>query len=102
MAGIEPLRPPVDGVLIREPSFQPNTRRQKRWGWSSDRTGLGERSAQSGTSRGRGYRGGMADDVLYYGDNLDVLRRHIKDETVDLVVEELLGGNDMDYLPQDG
>src|SRR6267378_5509733 len=27
----------------------------------------------------------MADNVLYYGDNLDVLRRHIKDETVDLV-----------------
>jgi DNA modification methylase len=27
----------------------------------------------------------MADNVLYYGDNLDVLRRHIKDETIDLV-----------------
>jgi len=27
----------------------------------------------------------MADNVLYYGDNLDVLRRHVKDETVDLV-----------------
>ena len=27
----------------------------------------------------------MADNVLYYGDNLDVLKRHIKDETVDLV-----------------
>lgn len=25
------------------------------------------------------------DNMLYYGDNLDVLRRHIKDETVDLV-----------------
>lgn len=24
-------------------------------------------------------------NVLYYGDNLDVLRRHVKDETVDLV-----------------
>jgi hypothetical protein len=23
-------------------------------------------------------------NVLYYGDNLDVLRRHIKDESVDL------------------
>jgi len=23
--------------------------------------------------------------ILYYGDNLDVLRRHVKDETVDLV-----------------
>ncbi|PYO40397.1 MAG: site-specific DNA-methyltransferase [Gemmatimonadetes bacterium] len=27
----------------------------------------------------------MAENVLYYGDNLDVLRRHIKDESVDLV-----------------
>src|SRR5450759_4071426 len=26
-----------------------------------------------------------ADNLLYYGDNLDVLRRHVKDETVDLV-----------------
>jgi site-specific DNA-methyltransferase (adenine-specific) len=25
------------------------------------------------------------DNQLYYGDNLDVLRRHIKDESVDLV-----------------
>lgn len=24
-------------------------------------------------------------NVLYYGDNLDVLRRHVKDETVDLM-----------------
>ena len=27
----------------------------------------------------------MAENLLYYGDNLDVLRRHVKDETVDLV-----------------
>ena len=27
----------------------------------------------------------MSENVLYYGDNLDVLRRHVKDETVDLV-----------------
>lgn len=26
-----------------------------------------------------------SENVLYYGDNLDVLRRHVKDETVDLV-----------------
>jgi len=26
-----------------------------------------------------------AENTLYYGDNLDVLRRHVKDETVDLV-----------------
>ncbi len=27
----------------------------------------------------------MADNKLYYGDNLDVLRRHVPDESVDLV-----------------
>ncbi len=27
----------------------------------------------------------MAENVLYYGDNLDILRRYVKDETVDLV-----------------
>ncbi|MEI6309978.1 MAG: DNA methyltransferase [bacterium] len=27
----------------------------------------------------------MQENMLYYGDNLDVMRRHIKDETVDLV-----------------
>ncbi len=27
----------------------------------------------------------MLDNLLYYGDNLDVLRRHVKDESVDLV-----------------
>ncbi|HUW34366.1 MAG TPA: DNA methyltransferase [Planctomycetota bacterium] len=27
----------------------------------------------------------MADNALYYGDNLDILRRYIKDETVDLI-----------------
>ena len=27
----------------------------------------------------------MADNVLYYGDNLDIPRRYVKDETVDLV-----------------
>lgn len=27
----------------------------------------------------------MADNLLFYGDNLDVLRRHVKDESVDLV-----------------
>jgi DNA modification methylase len=27
----------------------------------------------------------MTDNVLYYGDNLDVLRHHVKDESVDLV-----------------
>jgi site-specific DNA-methyltransferase (adenine-specific) len=27
----------------------------------------------------------MTSNLLYYGDNLDVLRRHVKDESVDLV-----------------
>jgi 16S rRNA G966 N2-methylase RsmD len=27
----------------------------------------------------------MADNLLYYGDNLDILRRYVKDERVDLV-----------------
>ncbi len=27
----------------------------------------------------------MSDNLLYYGDNLDVLRRHVMDESVDLV-----------------
>src|SRR5712692_5553899 len=27
----------------------------------------------------------MADNALYYGDNLDILKRYIKDESVDLV-----------------
>ena len=27
----------------------------------------------------------MAENVLYYGDNLEILRRYIKDESVDLV-----------------
>jgi hypothetical protein len=28
----------------------------------------------------------MADNLLYYGGNLDILRRYLKDETVDLDV----------------
>ena len=27
----------------------------------------------------------MDDNILYYGDNLDILRRYVKDETVDLI-----------------
>ena len=27
----------------------------------------------------------MKDNLLYYGDNLDILQRHVKDESVDLV-----------------
>jgi DNA modification methylase len=40
---------------------------------------------------------GMAYNVLYYGDNLDVLRRHIKDETVDLVYLDPPFNSDQDY-----
>ena len=27
----------------------------------------------------------MAGNVLYYGDNLDILQRYIKEETIDLI-----------------
>ena len=27
----------------------------------------------------------MPDNILYYGDNLDILRLHVKDESVDLI-----------------
>ncbi len=30
-------------------------------------------------------RSAMAENTLYYGDNLDILRRYVQDETVDLV-----------------
>lgn len=39
----------------------------------------------------------MSDNFLYYGDNLDVLRRHIKDETVDLVYLDPPFKSDQDY-----
>jgi hypothetical protein len=34
----------------------------------------------------------MADNSLYYGDNLDILRRYVADESVDLVYHR---GNQM-------
>jgi adenine specific DNA methylase Mod len=37
------------------------------------------------------------DNTLYYGDNLDVLRRHIKDETVDLVYLDPPFKSDQNY-----
>ncbi|CAN5875936.1 hypothetical protein BH20ACT7_BH20ACT7_09170 [soil metagenome] len=37
-----------------------------------------------GRSSGQ-YRGVPMDNTLYYGDNLDVLRQHVKDESVDLI-----------------
>ncbi|MEX1187295.1 MAG: DNA methyltransferase [Gemmatimonadaceae bacterium] len=39
----------------------------------------------------------MAENVLYYGDNLDVLRRHIKDESVDLVYLDPPFKSDQNY-----
>lgn len=39
----------------------------------------------------------MADNYLYYGDNLDVLRRHIKDESVDLIYLDPPFKSNQDY-----
>ncbi len=39
----------------------------------------------------------MAENVLYYGDNLDVLRRHVKDESVDLVYLDPPFNSDQNY-----
>ena len=39
----------------------------------------------------------MADNKLYYGDNLDVLRRHIPDESVDLVYLDPPFNSNADY-----
>jgi hypothetical protein len=35
--------------------------------------------------RGSRYPSGVQTNVLYYGDNLDILRRYIPEESVDLV-----------------
>ncbi len=39
----------------------------------------------------------MTGNVLYYGDNLDILRRYIKDETIDLVYLDPPFKSDQDY-----
>ncbi len=39
----------------------------------------------------------MPDNLLYYGDNLDILRRYVKDETVDLVYLDPPFKSDQDY-----
>src|ERR1051325_9013948 len=41
--------------------------------------------------------GGMTANALYYGDNLDILRRYIKDETVDLVYLDPPFKSNQDY-----
>lgn len=38
-----------------------------------------------------------ADNILYYGDNLDVLRRHIRDESVDLIYLDPPFKSNVDY-----
>lgn len=39
----------------------------------------------------------MADNLLYYGDNLDILRRYVKDESVDLVYLDPPFNSNQDY-----
>jgi 16S rRNA G966 N2-methylase RsmD len=39
----------------------------------------------------------MSQNALYYGDNLDVLRRHVKDESVDLVYLDPPFNSSQDY-----
>ena len=39
----------------------------------------------------------MTENVLYYGDNLDILRRYIKDETIDLIYLDPPFKSDQDY-----
>lgn len=39
----------------------------------------------------------MTDNMLYYGDNLDILRRHVKDESVDLIYLDPPFNSKQDY-----
>lgn len=39
----------------------------------------------------------MAENYLYYGDNLDILRRYVKDESVDLIYLDPPFNSDQDY-----
>ncbi|OHB55380.1 MAG: DNA methylase, partial [Planctomycetes bacterium RBG_13_44_8b] len=39
----------------------------------------------------------MEENFLYYGDNLDILRRHIRDETIDLIYLDPPFKSDQDY-----
>ena len=41
--------------------------------------------------------GALADNCLFYGDNLEVLRRHVKDESVDLVYLDPPFNSNQDY-----
>lgn len=44
-----------------------------------------------------GASGALAENLLFYGDNLDVLRRYLKDETVDLVYLDPPFNSQQDY-----
>src|SRR6476646_195614 len=44
-----------------------------------------------------GRRPAMADNLLFYGDNLDVLRQHVKDESVDLISLDPPFNSNADY-----
>ena len=48
------------------------------------------------TARRSGIRSGV-DNVLYYGDNLDALRRHVADESVDVVYAHPPFKSDQNY-----
>lgn len=39
----------------------------------------------------------MADNLLYYGDNLDILRHHVADESVDLIYLDPPFNSNADY-----
>lgn len=39
----------------------------------------------------------MQENLLYYGDNLDVLRRHSKDESIDLIYLDPPFNSNQDY-----
>jgi 16S rRNA G966 N2-methylase RsmD len=43
------------------------------------------------------YTPAVEPNLLYYGDNLDVLRRHVKDESVDLVYLDPPFNSNADY-----
>lgn len=46
---------------------------------------IGHRRGSDGVDTGTSYAADLDKNQLYYGDNLDVLRKYIKDESVDLV-----------------
>ncbi|GAH47695.1 unnamed protein product [marine sediment metagenome] len=39
----------------------------------------------------------MPENILYYGDNLDILQRYIKDETIDLIYLDPPFKSNQDY-----